>query len=135
MTNLENALVWLYVKTWGKFGDNVIKEKDLWHFSAGDLETVVTSLAFPREKKKTERVQDLTNMIMEKFEQDGMAFYEWVTKIHKDVIETLPETIEQQQQATVVKIQEWDPGRYSRLCNYIILTISLDRFLNFELAF
>ena len=115
MTNLENALVWLYVKTWGKFGDNVIKEKDLWHFSAGDLETVVTSLAFPREKKKTERVQDLTNMIMEKFEQDGMAFYEWVTKIHKDVIETLPETIEQQQQATVVKIQEWDPGRYSRL--------------------
>ena len=119
MTNLENALVWLYVKTWGKFGDHVIEE-DLWHFSADELETVITGLAFPRKKEKTERVQTLTNMIMEKFEQDGMAFYAWAAIIHKDVIETLPETIEQ---PTVVKIQEWDPGRYSRVRNQYLLIV------------
>ena len=54
----------------------------------------------------------LTDLIMDKFEQDTMAFYEWVAKIHDDVIETLPETVEQQQQPTIVKILEWDPGRF-----------------------
>ena len=110
MTNLENALIWLYVKTWGKFGDHVIEEKDLWTFSASDLETVVTGLLLPRTKQKTERMQALTDLIMERFEQDGTAFYEWVVEIHKDVIETLPETAKQKPAA--VKILKWDPGRY-----------------------
>ena len=122
MTKLENALIWLYLKTWGKFGDHVIKEKDLWNFSGNDLETVITSLAFPRKKEKTERAEALTDLIMEKFEQDGMAFREWAAKVHAEVIETLPETvgpdavdrqvtIYQQQRPTVVKIYEWDSGK------------------------
>ena len=122
MTKLENALVWLYVKTWGKFGDHVIQEKGLWNFADDDLETVIMSLSFPRKKEKTERVKALTDLIMEKFEQDGMAFREWVAKIHDEVIETLPQatqldvidqqlTTSQQQQPTFVKILEWDPGK------------------------
>ena len=92
MTKLENALIWLYVKSWGKFGDHVIEEKDLWNFGADDLETVIMSLAFPRKKEKTGRVKDLSELIMERFEQDGMAFREWAAKIHDEVIENLPET-------------------------------------------
>lgn len=117
MTNLENALIWLYVKTWGKFGDHLIQEKQLWHFTASDLETVVMGLILPRAKEKAERVQDFTDLIMEKFDHDGTAFYEWVTGIHKEIIETLPETIEQQEQSTAVKILEWDSGRYSGFVN------------------
>ena len=88
MTNLENALLWLYVKTWGKFGDHVIKEKELWNFSASDLETVITAVLLPRTKEKTDRTNTLTDLIMEKFEHDGTAFYEWVANLHRGVIET-----------------------------------------------
>ena len=139
MTKLENALIWLYLKTWGKFGDHVIKEKDLWNFSGNDLETVIMSLAFPRKKEKTERAEALTDLIMEKFEQDGMAFREWAAKVHAEVIETLPETVGpdavdrqvtiyqqqpvEQQPSTVVKIYEWDSGKRQ------------DIFLDFNLSF
>ena len=52
MTTLENALVWLYVKTWGKFGDHVIEKTDLWKFNGDDLEKAITKLAFPRKNEK-----------------------------------------------------------------------------------
>ena len=110
MTSLENALVWLYVKTWGKFGDHLIEEKDLWNFSASDLEKVITGLLLPKTKEKNERVKALTDLIMEKFNQDGTTFYAWVVKIHEEINETLPEAVKQQQQPSVVKILEWDPG-------------------------
>ena len=125
MTKLENALVWLYIKTWGKFGEHVIKEKDLWQFGDGDLETVIMGLAFPRKKEKSELVEALTGRIMEKFEQDGIAFYEWAAKIHSEVIETLQQTVQlntvkkattsRQPRPSVVRIFEWEPGKYSRL--------------------
>ena len=100
MTKLENALIWLYLKTWGKFGDHVIEEKDLWNFSGEDLETVIMGLAFPRKKEKTERVEALTDLIMEKFEQDGMAFREWAAKIHEELIEGLPKAVEMKQRSS-----------------------------------
>ena len=119
MTKLENALVWLYVKTWGKFADHVIAEKALWNFGSEDLETAIMGLAFPRKNEKAERVQALTDLIMEKFEQDRMAFYHWAAKIHEEIIENLQETLEvdnvatpQQQQLTTVKILKWDNGKY-----------------------
>ena len=115
MTKLENALVWLYVKTWGKFGDNVAQEKDLWNFGGDNLETVIMGLAFPRKKeKKTELVQALTDLIMEKFEHDRMAFNEWSATIHSVYIASLPTTFQQQQSSPIVveKICEWDPGKY-----------------------
>lgn len=130
MTNLENALMWLYVKTWGKFGDHVIEEMDLWNFSASDLEAAIMGLLLPRTKEKTERVKAFTDLIMNKFEQDEITFYEWVAKIHKEVIETLPETVKQRQQPTVVKILEWDPGR-SKLFH----STSLKRIQDSEILF
>ena len=97
MTKVENALIWLYMKTWGKFGDHVIEKKDLWNFSGDDLEKIIMGLAFPRKKENTERVKALTGLIMEKFEQDGTAFYEWAAKIHRELIEDLPKDIETKQ--------------------------------------
>ena len=104
----------------------MIEEKNFWNFGADDLEKVIMSLAFPRKKeKKTERVQALTDFIMEKFEQDRMAFYEWAAKIHEEAIETL-DTVERgtiDEQATTsqnrppVKILEWDSGKYFKFFN------------------
>ena len=94
MTDLENALLWLYVKTWGKFGDHVIKERDLWHFSSGDLETAIMSLAYPRKIEKEERIEALTDLIMGRFEHGGLnALRNWSFEIHEQFIETFPETL------------------------------------------
>ena len=123
MTKLENALIWLYVKTWGKFGDHVIQENDLWNFSASDLEAAILGLLLPKKKEKRGRAKALTDLLMEKFDHDGMAFYEWVAKIHDEVVETLPETVEQQQLPKIVKILKWDPGNYLYLLNCIDLLI------------
>ena len=95
MTKLENAFIWIYVKTWGKFGDHIIEEKDLWNFGDDDLETAIMSIAYPRKKEKPERIQALTDLIMDKFEQGGLAaFREWSGQIHDQIIETLPQTLE-----------------------------------------
>ena len=32
MTKIENALIWLYVKTWGLQGHHVIEEDEMWNF-------------------------------------------------------------------------------------------------------
>ena len=94
MTKLENALIWLYVKTWGKFGDHVIEEKGIWKFGGQHLETAIMGLAYPRKKEKPERIQALTDLIMAKFEQGGLiAFRNWSGEIHEQFIETLPETV------------------------------------------
>ena len=97
MTRLENALIWLYMKTWGKFGDHVIEDNDLWNFSGDDLEKVIMGLAFPGNKDKTERVYALTDLIMEKFERDGTAFYEWAARNHGQFIQCLPKAVETKQ--------------------------------------
>ena len=95
MTKIENALVWLYVKTWGKFGDHVIVEKDLWNFHDDDLERAIMGIAYPRKKSKPGRIQALTDLIMDKFEQGGVtAFRDWSFEIHEQIIETLPEATE-----------------------------------------
>ena len=123
MTKLENALIWLYVKTWGKFGDRIIEEKDLWNFADVHLERAITGLAYPRKKQKPERVKALSDLIMGRFEEGGLAaFREWSGVIHDQVIESLPQTaaldavdlemMDTEQQLPLVKILEWDPGKY-----------------------
>ena len=78
MTKLENALVWLYVKTWGEFGNHVIDDEDLWNFGGEDLEAAIMVVAYPRKKERSERVKSLKDLIMEKFEGGGLAsFREW----------------------------------------------------------
>ena len=119
MTNIENALFWLYVKTWGKFGDHVINEKSLWTFCAEDLRTALMEIAYPRKEEKSERVEALTDMIMENFE-NVTAFHEWSFKIHQ-------ETTKQQRP---LKILKWDPGECSNLLqkcwyNYFCTKISI----------
>ena len=84
MTKLENALVWLYVMTWEKFGEHVINEKDLWNFGGDDLEAALMGLAFPRKNEKTERTKELNKLIMEKFESLA-ALHEWASKLHNHV--------------------------------------------------
>ena len=41
MTKIENALIWLYVKTWGLQGQHVIDEEELWNFGREDLESAL----------------------------------------------------------------------------------------------
>ena len=124
MTKIENALVWLYVKTWGKFGEHFIAE-DLWNFAAYDLEMALMGLAYPKKKVKSERVKALNDLIMGRFEKGGLAaFREWSGEIHNQFIESFPETTDpdsvdeettsQQQQRALVKIMKWDQGQYSR---------------------
>ena len=107
------------MKTWGKFGEHVT-ENDLWKFTGKDLETAIMGLAYPRkrrynEQEKTERIQALNDLIMERFEEGGIdAFRKWSGEIHAQVIETLPfDTVDDQ----VIKILKWDPGKYWILFN------------------
>ena len=116
MTKLENALIWLYVKTWGKFGEHII-EQDLWNFTGNDLETAIMGLAYPRKRKtnakeKSKRVQALNDLIMGKFKEGGIdAFRKWSGEIHDEVIDTLPDDKVDEQ--VVAKILKWDPGKYN----------------------
>ena len=130
MTTLENALIWLYVKSWGKFGEHVIEEKDLWKFDESDLDTAMIGLAYPRKRTEingediTERVQALNELIMEKFEEGGLAaFRQWSFEIHDQAIATLPESVPidevdqqlatyNQEHPTLIKILEWDPSEF-----------------------
>ena len=107
MTNIENALFWLYVQTWGKFGEHVSNEEALWTFSVEDLRTVLMDLAYPRKNEKSERVKALTDLIMEEFENET-AFHEWSLEIHQENIANLPEIPQQES----IKIVKWDPGKY-----------------------
>ena len=36
MTKAENALMWLYVKTWGLQGQHVIEKDDIWNFGGAE---------------------------------------------------------------------------------------------------
>ena len=36
MTKVENALMWLYVKTWGLQGQHVIEKDEMWNFGGTD---------------------------------------------------------------------------------------------------
>ena len=85
MTKIENALVWLYVKSWNNFGQHVLDEKNLWNFGGEDLEAALTGLAFPRKNGKTERITELNKLIMERFD-NRVDFFEWASSLHNEVI-------------------------------------------------
>ena len=48
MTKIDNALIWLYVKTWGLQGQHVIDEETLWNFGTEDLESALNKIVYPR---------------------------------------------------------------------------------------
>ena len=50
-------------------------------------------IAFPR-KEKNERIKQLNQLILEKFENGGVdEFCKWARALHGDVIETMPEKV------------------------------------------
>ena len=90
MSKLENALIWIYFKTWGAQGQHVLDQHGLWKFSKTDLNTAITGIAYPFDEKPSERVNDLRDLIMGRFENGGLTeFYEWSKNIHNEVIETI----------------------------------------------
>ena len=85
MTKIENALVWLYVKSWRTFGQHVLDEKDLWNFGGEDLEAALMGLAFQRKNDNSERVTELNKMIMERFDNHVQDFFAWARSLHNEV--------------------------------------------------
>ena len=85
MTKIENALVWLYAKSWSRFGQHLIDEKSLWNFGGEDLEAALTAVTYARQKGTTELTKELKKLIMERFDND-MAFVKWSQVIHSEVI-------------------------------------------------
>ena len=85
MTKIENALVWLYAKSWGNFGQHVLDEQDLWNFGGEDLEAALMGLTYQRKNDKTERITELNKLIMERFDT-RVNFFEWASSLHSEVI-------------------------------------------------
>ena len=93
MTKIENAFIWLYVKTWGLQGQHVIDEAALWNFGTEDLESALIRITYPRRKQKNDKkaegknglIEDLRKLIMEKFDNDKNKFYEWSQTVHEEV--------------------------------------------------
>lgn len=90
MTKMENAMIWLYVKTWGLHGQHVIDEDELWNFGGNDLESALTRIVYPRKQNKMDYksednslIEKLQQLIMEKFRDDTQAFYAWSKIIHE----------------------------------------------------
>ena len=94
MTKIENALVWLYVKSWNHFGQHLLDEKSLWNFGSEDLESALTAVAYQKKKPsffkkdKNERFQDLKTLIMERFDNNVVDFFEWSRNLHNEVLIT-----------------------------------------------
>ena len=85
MTKIENALVWLYMKSWNQFGQHVIDEKSLWNFGGEDLEAALTAVTYVRQKGTTELTKAFKELIMERFDNE-IAFVKWSQGIHSEVI-------------------------------------------------
>ena len=69
MTNTENALMWLYVKSWGSKAQHVLDDKSLWNFGGEDLEATIIRTSYPKKKDSTERIHDLTKLINGRFDK------------------------------------------------------------------
>ena len=95
MSKVENALMWLYLKTWGLQGQHVIDKAELWNFGGEDLEEAIIGIAYPRIKKnesgdgenesKEDLVDSLKKLIMGKFDEKHNEFYEWSRSLHNEV--------------------------------------------------
>ena len=84
MTKIENALMWLYVKTWGPKGEHVLNDEQLWHFGGEDLEAAIIRTSYPKKKDSTERIHDLTKLINGRFDKID-DFFHWSRSIHSEV--------------------------------------------------
>ena len=97
LTKVENAMMWLYLKTWGLQGNHVIERNELWNFGGEDLEDAIIGIAYPRMKKsenedegrlsqsQDDLVESLRKLIIEKFDGKKDEFYKWSQSIHDEV--------------------------------------------------
>ena len=76
MTKIENALTWLYVKTWGLQGQHVICRNEIWNFGTEDAKRAIMGMTFPG-KKKNDGVnnESLRKLIMGKFDNKKTEVY------------------------------------------------------------
>ena len=95
MTKVENALIWLYAKTWGLQGQHIIDEQELWNFGGEDLREAIMGVAYPMEMKTEANneaesnenlIESLRKLIMGKFDEKPNEFYEWSRTIHDEVL-------------------------------------------------
>ena len=84
MTNIENALMWLYVKSWGLKGQLILDVTDLWNFGGEDLEAALFKTSYCKKKDSTERMDDLTNLVIGRFEKIDEYFL-WSKSIYSEV--------------------------------------------------
>jgi len=94
MTKIENALIWLYVKSWNHFGQHMLDENTLWYFGNDDLEAALAMVAYSKKKEDNGRTKDLKDLIMERFDNDKMKFFEWSCSIHKEVFESISASVQ-----------------------------------------
>ena len=86
MSRLENALMWLYVKTWGAQGQHVLDQHGIWKFRPDDLDAAIMGIAFPKKEKKSDRAKDLQDLILGRFEGGGLdEFYQWAKYFRNEV--------------------------------------------------
>ena len=86
MTKLQNALTWLYVKSWDHFGQHLLEEESLWKFGGEDLEAALKVFATADETNKSEMTTVLKNLIMERFDNNETNFFEWSRRLHNEVL-------------------------------------------------
>jgi len=89
MTNIENALVWMYIKTWGLKGQHVL-DQNIWNFGKADFEAALMTLLYSRKKEESERVKLLKELILEKYEATSdrttySLFYDWSQELYSEV--------------------------------------------------
>ena len=84
MSKTENALMWLFVKTWGPKAQHVLDDENLWNFGGEDLDAAIMRICYPRKKETTGRIDDLTKLIIERFEGID-EFWKWSRGMHSEV--------------------------------------------------
>ena len=86
MSRLENALIWLYVKTWGAQGQHVLDQHGIWKFRPDDLDAAIMGIAYPKKDTKSDRIKDLQDLILGRFETGGLdEFYQWSKYFRNEV--------------------------------------------------
>ena len=90
----EKALAWLYIKSWNAYGEHIIQCKEyvstwirsmeLWTFEKRDLDAALVTMLYP--VKEDGQIQELKEMILERFDNDSNKYYEWSLKIRDEMV-------------------------------------------------
>ena len=95
MTKIENALAWLYVKSWEDFGQHVLDEEELWNFGVTDFQYAFNGVFQQNKNDETQITKELKDLIMARFGNSKPDFFDWSQAIYSQVLTllTLPHII------------------------------------------